>query len=47
MAYKDNTTPVSLGSVVTMFVRSAIGGPLLGVALGLLSSIWLRRVIRD
>lgn len=47
MCYKDNTTPITAASVLTNFARSAGGGPLLGIAMGLLSSIWLRRVIRD
>lgn len=46
MNYKD-APPVTAASVLTNFARSAGGGPLLGVALGFLSSIWLRKVIRD
>lgn len=33
--------------VITNFVRLAGGGPALGILFGLLSSLWLRRVIRD
>jgi NhaP-type Na+/H+ or K+/H+ antiporter len=34
-------------TVVTGFIRMAGGGPLLGILFGLLSCLWLRRVIRD
>lgn len=37
----------STQSVITNFVRLAGGGPALGILFGLLSSLWLRRVIRD
>ena len=46
MNYKIHD-PITVVSVLKNFARSAGGGPLLGIACGLLSSIWLRRVIRD
>jgi len=33
--------------VVVNFIRIAIGGPILGVIVGLVGSLWLRRIIRD
>lgn len=37
----------SPGIVLVNFVRTAGGGPLLGVICGVIFSIWLRKVIRD
>ena len=37
----------SPGVVLVGFVRTAVGGPLLGIACGVVFSIWLRKIIRD
>jgi len=39
--------PATLGSVFMSFIRLAGGGTALGVLFGFISSLWLRRVIRD
>lgn len=41
---KEPPTPVG---IATNLVRIAGGGPILGIAMGIIGSIWLRRVIRD
>ena len=33
--------------VVVNFVRIGLGGPLLGIIMGFLSSLWLKRIVRD
>lgn len=33
--------------VVINFVRIGLGGPLLGIIMGFLSSLWLKRIVRD
>jgi len=34
-------------SVIFGFVRTSIGGPILGVLFGMIISFWIRRIIRD
>jgi CPA1 family monovalent cation:H+ antiporter len=33
--------------VVLNFVRVSLGGPLLGILIGILMSYWIKRIIRD
>ena len=33
--------------VVTNFVRMSIGGPILGICVGFLISIWMKKILRD
>lgn len=42
---KGNST--SLTGVVVSFIRTSIGGPLLGVFFGMAISFWIKRIIRD
>jgi NhaP-type Na+/H+ or K+/H+ antiporter len=42
---KGNTS--SAMGVVTNFVRVSLGGPLLGIFVGILISYWIKRIIRD
>lgn len=37
----------SAGDVLINFVRIAGGGPILGVVIGFIGSIWLRKIVRD
>ena len=37
----------SATDVVLNFVRIGLGGPLLGVLVGFLTSLWLKRIVRD
>lgn len=37
----------SLVGVVGSFVRIALGGPLLGMLIGFITSYWMKRIIRD
>lgn len=42
---KGNTS--SAFGVVTSFVRVSLGGPLLGIFVGILISYWIKRITRD
>jgi CPA1 family monovalent cation:H+ antiporter len=42
---KGNTS--SSVDVAMNFVRIAIGGPILGILVGFLTSFWLKKVVRD
>lgn len=42
---KGNQTTVT--KVLFNFIRTSIGGPLLGVAFGFCISYWVKRIIRD
>jgi NhaP-type Na+/H+ or K+/H+ antiporter len=44
LAKGNNSTPAG---VVVNFVRIAMGGPLLGVVVGIISTYFLKKVIRD
>jgi NhaP-type Na+/H+ or K+/H+ antiporter len=33
--------------VITNFVRVSIGGPLLGLLVGIIVSFWMKKIIRD
>lgn len=42
---KGNASSVT--GVVTNFIRVSLGGPLLGLLVGVLISYWIKRIIRD
>lgn len=44
LAKGNSSSPMDVG---LNFVRIAIGGPLLGILVGFLASLWLKRIVRD
>ena len=44
LAKGNTSSPMDVG---LNFVRIAIGGPLLGILFGFLTSLWLKRIVRD
>lgn len=42
---KGNST--SFTGLIGSFVRISVGGPILGIFLGMIAAFWMKRIIRD